>query len=138
MAVAAGGTVVAADQLVKSVQDEEDQDYRLVKAAISAVVAVGAYEIVKRDENKDRPDDAALTTVIYSRSHHHDDRDDYYRHHHHHRDEPALDPPRHTRHLIEEAAGAYGLGRDDWSWLDFLCGFPVFSLLSHESRKRQH
>ncbi|GAB1200030.1 hypothetical protein APSETT444_009390 [Aspergillus pseudonomiae] len=49
-AVAAGGTVYAADQLVKSFdKDDEDTTSHLLKAAVGAAVAVGALEMLNKD-----------------------------------------------------------------------------------------
>ncbi|KAF3479588.1 uncharacterized protein GIQ15_06564 [Arthroderma uncinatum] len=52
-AVGAGGAVVAAHELIRSVEDRDDHEERnahLIKAAIGAATAVGAYELLRRDK----------------------------------------------------------------------------------------
>ncbi|KAE8356866.1 hypothetical protein BDV28DRAFT_144779 [Aspergillus coremiiformis] len=53
-AVAAGGAVYAADQLIKSFDDDDDDSSttsHLLKAAVGAAVAVGALEMLNHDEH---------------------------------------------------------------------------------------
>jgi hypothetical protein len=93
VAAAALGSVYAASELGKAIQDHEGGgNEHWVKAAIGATVAVGAYEMLSRKQN---------TTPGH----------DHHSHYNHHSEHEAS-PPHHTRHLLEEAAGAYSLGKE--------------------------
>ena len=51
-AVAAGGTVYAADQLVKSFdEDDNSTNEHILKAAVGAAVAIGALELLHQDNH---------------------------------------------------------------------------------------
>jgi len=114
-AVAAGGAVYSANELMKTINDDDkgDTSSHLLKAAVGAAVAVGAYEMMRRsaEDGSEYP-------------HHH--------HHHHHgepgeprvterrpssgssRSRSSSNPrlPGHTRHPIEEVGSAYSLGKE--------------------------
>ena len=102
--IAAGGGVVAADQIMQAVRDHKDhhpQDAtaHYVKAAIAGAVAIGAYEMLKKDEGRTTQGERV---VIKSDE---DEIDIEEREQHH------GNGPHHGRHLLEEALGAYALGR---------------------------
>jgi len=99
----------------------EDATAHYVKAAIAAAVAVGAYEMLKRDEE---------ARGIWTSQHHGEDGehrpharfDDYERERERgvefarersrsRSHSEGGDNPAHDRHLLEEAVGAYALGR---------------------------
>jgi hypothetical protein len=87
----ATGAVIAADQITKSITSEDHKVSHLSKAAIGAAVAVGAYELLRRQsEEKETP-----------RHQHHPRSRSSSPHHEHH-----------ERHLAEEIIGAYGLGKE--------------------------
>jgi len=92
----ATGAVVAVDQIAKGLESEDHTVSHLSKAAVSAAVAIGAYELLRKQREEEHDD-----------QHHH--------HHHHHRDiSPASDVtrPPHDHHLVKEIIGAYGLGKE--------------------------
>lgn len=87
VAAAALGSVYAANELGKALNDHDNKDAtpHYLKALVGAAVAVGAYEMA-RNKTKDGND-------------------------------PPLggesgEPPHHGRHLLEEAVAAYALGKD--------------------------
>jgi hypothetical protein len=49
----ATGAVLAADQIMKSINSEEHAVSHLVKAGIGDAVAIGAYELLLRAQNED-------------------------------------------------------------------------------------
>jgi len=87
----ATGAVIAADQIAKSIDSEEHKVAHLSKAAIGAAVAIGAYELLRREsEGQEVP-------------------------HYRHRSRSRSSSPHHEhheRHLAEEIVGAYGLGKE--------------------------
>lgn len=101
----AGGGVLAADQIMQAIRDNRDhhpQDAtpHYIKAAIAGAVAIGAYEMLKKDEERSGHRDHV---VIKSDD---DEIDIEERERHRRGSEPG-----HGRHLLEEALGAYALGR---------------------------
>jgi len=93
-AVLAGSGVVAADQIMQAVRDHKDHHpddatAHYIKAAIAGAVAIGAYEMLKKDEGGTKRD---VYEIDIEETHHGTE-------------------PGHGRHLIEEALGAYALGR---------------------------
>lgn len=105
VAAAALGSVYAANELGKALADhhEEATDHYL-KATVGAAVAVGAYHQLPKKADRRRKQgadsmsssDDGMQHPCQSPSDHHND--------HHH--------PHHRRHLLEEAAGAYSLGKE--------------------------
>jgi hypothetical protein len=55
LAVGATGAVVAANELLKMTDEEDNKTASLLKAGVAAAVAVGAYELLKRAEEKGEP-----------------------------------------------------------------------------------
>lgn len=129
-AVAAASVVGVADQIMRGVHDNKDHrpsdaQSHYIKAAIAGAIAIGAFEMLKKDEPQARgtseyTDDSeynrdAIRTGSYSRSrsrsrsqsrsrsssrrrHHHDAAK--YKHH-----------SDNTKDLIAQTVGAYSLGR---------------------------
>ena len=124
LAAAATSTVITADQLMKAIEasHEGKNDHakkHLGYAAVGAAVAVGAMELLRRDELRKRHEDSDSedeVVVVDADSHHH---------HHHHGDYHDTEivhvsprsgrdhePKGHKRRLAEEIAGAYSLGQE--------------------------
>ena len=96
--------VVAADQIMQAVRDHrdhhpEDAPAHYVKAAIAGAVAIGAYEMLRKDEERTRDKDRIVIKGG-------DDEIDIEEKEPNHSTGPA-----HGRNLLEEALGAYALGR---------------------------
>jgi hypothetical protein len=94
LAVGATGAVLALDQAEHAIDSEEHQLNHALKAAIGAAVAIGAYELLHRDDtaSKKQPNGHSKpkpTTQSGS---------------------PHL--KHHDRHLAEEVLGAYYLGKE--------------------------
>ena len=124
-AFVAGSSVIAADQIMQAIRDEKRQHPRdanthYIIAAIAGAVAVGAYEWLKRDEE----------AKGNGPSHQHGEHGEHGGHRHHkHLDDKQQhefveerrrrswsgsdggDNLGHAMHLLEEAVGAYALGR---------------------------
>jgi hypothetical protein len=118
-ALAASG-VLTADELMKAVQSSHDRrdgasKKHLTHAAIAAAVAIGAFELLRRDEKKEQMDGAfeKVTEIDEEASEFEGDR---YRHQHessHHSLHSQDHSPRgHKRRLLEEIGGAYALGEE--------------------------
>ena len=139
MAAVATSSVLTVDQLMRAMEASHEGKKDHVKkhlgyAAIGAAVAIGAMELLRRDnraeneeEEDERYDDDAVVVVDTHRHGNHG-------HHHHHEDEEEdeqvvihqrprrgrdrdherrdREPAGHTRRLAEEIAGAYSLGRE--------------------------
>ena len=96
LAVGATGAVMAIDQIMKSLDSKDHTDSHLVKAGIGAAVALGAYELLKRDGlNTPSRRRSISSSKSGSRSR-----------------SPSLQPEKHDRHLFEEIIGAYSLGKE--------------------------
>ncbi len=54
LAVGATSAIVAADQLLQATDPDEDKASHLVKAGIGAAIAIGAFELLRRQNEKDR------------------------------------------------------------------------------------
>lgn len=124
-AIMAGSGVIAADQILEAIKDQrqhrgDDATSHYLKAGVAAAVAVGAYEMLKRDQ-EEREGREGLAPLREGRQHVHlgdDDRDwserDWERRSRSRSTGSGHSPdkdPHHLRHLAEEAAGAYALGR---------------------------
>ena len=128
LAGAATATVLTVDQLMRAIEashegKEDHAKTHLMYAGVGAAVAVGAMELLRRDEKRKRherdrsssSDDELDDDVEVIERHHHHDR-------HHHVDEEIVryepskprdhTPPGHKRRLAEEIAGAYALGQE--------------------------
>jgi hypothetical protein len=90
VAAAALGSVYAANELGKALDDhDKNQGEHILKAGVAAIVAIGAFEMLRRKMNE--PNGHPTSTKAH----------------------PTSDEPRHhKRHLVEEAAGAYALGKE--------------------------
>lgn len=108
-AAAALGSVYAANQFSQALQDEGDSTEHYVKAAVGTLVALGAYHKLSNKASHDSlPGHSSESHTDHHPRHHPD-------HSHHRRPSDSSDeytPPHHTRHLVEEAAGAYSLGKE--------------------------
>jgi hypothetical protein len=107
LAVGATGAVVAADQLLKMTDDEEDKTGHLLKASVGAAVAVGAWELLRRAEADGKPirrygDSSRSRSRSRSRS--------SSRNRSSSRSSQKI--KHHKRHVLEEVIGAYSLGRE--------------------------
>ena len=91
IAAAALGSVYAANELGKALNDHDDnnQTEHFLKASVAAVVAIGAFEMLRRkmDEQNGHP----TSTKAHPTS---------------------TEPRHHKRHVLEEAAGLYALGKE--------------------------
>ena len=108
LAAAALGSVYAANEFGKAIADnDEGAGDHYVKAAVGAAVAVGAFHQLQKKVSRES---------IETDGGHHPHVDHHGGHHerHSHHDEPARlgEPPHHTRHLLEEAAGLYSVGKE--------------------------
>lgn len=87
VAAAALGSVYAVNEFGKALADDTDgSDGRFIKAAVGAAVAVGAYHQLSKKADKIKKNGSNQNSDRY--------------------------PPHHSRHLLEEAAGAYALGKE--------------------------
>jgi hypothetical protein len=98
-AVLAASVIGMADEIMEGVRDNRDDlkseaRSHYVKAAIAGAIAIGAFEMLKKDEHLD---DGA---------HHHP-----HPHSKHHKGKHHVDGDGHARDLVAEALGAYSLGR---------------------------
>ncbi|KAL6247509.1 hypothetical protein RBB50_005855 [Rhinocladiella similis] len=132
VAAAALSSVYAANELGKALTEEDRHELsdHYLRAAIGAAVAVGAFYQLqkKRDRGRDYDHDYRYDNDCDRESGDADSDDEHIdqerredsreRHHHHHNRNPRYhyhehsDPPGHGRHLLEEAAGAYSLGKE--------------------------
>src|SRR5947209_19815957 len=94
IAAAALGSVYAANELGKAINDHDDNDTdHFVKAAVAATVAIGAFEMLRR---KNEPhhhhsgSNGSTNATVYPKS---------------------SDPKHHKRYMEEEPAAVYALGR---------------------------
>ncbi|KIW59463.1 hypothetical protein PV05_03910 [Exophiala xenobiotica] len=106
LAAAALGSVYAANELSKALTDEDAHDNtdHYLRAAVGAAVAVGAYHQLQKKRHHDDSDSSSDEDDHIHKEHREHSGE---KHHHHH-----PDPPGHGRHLLEEAAGAYSLGKE--------------------------
>jgi hypothetical protein len=108
LAVGATGAVVAADELLKMTDEEDSKTASLLKAGVGAAVAIGAYELLRRAEEKGEP--------IYrgfSRSRSRSRSRSPSRHRSSsHASHSSQQVKHHKRHVLEEVIGAYSLGRE--------------------------
>ncbi|OAL38017.1 hypothetical protein AYO20_02850 [Fonsecaea nubica] len=108
-AMAASG-VYAANELGKAVaEDYKDANEHYVKAAVGAAVAVGAFHLLQK-QKREREEDEYISSSDEEQHHRHSPRPRRHSHHEHHHEH--LEGPGHTRRLLEEAVGAYSLGKE--------------------------
>lgn len=104
---ASASAVYGADHLLKATShdDEESKTSHLVKASVAAVVAIGAFELLRRGQLPSRSRSRSR-----SRSFSPDDRSrERSKSHHSGR---SGDERHHKAHLTEQVIGAYALGKE--------------------------
>jgi len=104
-AVAAAGVVTAADQIMQAIRDNKEKHPdrakpHYVKAAIAGAIAIGAFEMLRKENRPDHHESS------HSEHHKHSDGHHERSHVEHHGNEDG-----HTTDLAAEALGAYALGR---------------------------
>lgn len=117
LAVGATNAIVAADQLLQATE-EEDRKSHLVKAGIGAAIAVGALELLRRQNEKEDREPrkprrsgsyerfrSRSPSASYSRSRSGSDSGDRSR-------SRSSHVKHHKRHVVEEIIGAYSLGKE--------------------------
>ncbi|OAP64595.1 hypothetical protein AYL99_00567 [Fonsecaea erecta] len=110
VAAMAGSGVYAANELGKAVaEDYKDASDHYVKAAVGAAVAVGAFQLLKK-QKREREEDDYASSDDEEHHHRHEPRPRRHSHHEHHHEHS--ESPGHTRRLLEEAVGAYSLGKE--------------------------
>ena len=123
LAAAATSTVITVDQLMKAIEashegKEDHAKKHLGYAAVGAAVAVGAMELLRRDELRKRHEESGSEDEVVVV-----DADSHRRHHHHDCHDVEIvhvspksgrdhEPKGHKRRLAEEIAGAYSLGQE--------------------------
>lgn len=111
LAVGATGAVVAADELLK-MTDEDDKTASLLKAGVAAAVAIGAYELVKRAEEKGEPIYRGFSRSRSRSKSRSPSRHRSRSHSNASHTSQSSQVKHHKRHVLEEIIGAYSLGRD--------------------------
>ncbi|KIW92696.1 uncharacterized protein Z519_06543 [Cladophialophora bantiana CBS 173.52] len=113
-AVMAVSGVYAANELGKAVTEDypKDANEHYVKAAVGAAVAVGAFHLLKKQKPKRPREEGELEEYTDT-----SDEEEYHRHeprrrYSHHEHEHHHEAPGHNRRLLEEAVGAYSLGKE--------------------------
>lgn len=114
LAVGATGVVVAADELLKMTDDEDSKSASWVKAGVAAAVAVGAYELLRRADERGEPINRSFSR---SRSRSRSRSPTRHRSSSHasqasHASHTSQKIKHHKRHVMEEVIGAYSLGRE--------------------------
>jgi hypothetical protein len=120
VAALATSGVLTADELMKAVQSSHDRSEgaskkHLTHAAIAAAVAVGAFELLRRDEKKQKKKDLIRESTdsdeeaLEFEGDRHRNQQDTSHHSRHSRDHS---PQSHKRRLLEEIGGAYALGEE--------------------------
>jgi hypothetical protein len=93
LAIGATGAIVAIDQVEHAIDSEEHQLNHALKAAVGAAVAIGAFELLRRDDNSAKQSNKQPKPKSTARS-------------------GSPRPEHHDRHLVEEVLGAYALGKE--------------------------
>ncbi|EPS40994.1 hypothetical protein H072_5148 [Dactylellina haptotyla CBS 200.50] len=129
LGTAAIGSVYALDQIFEGIQSEQDGESsdansHYLKAAASAAIAIGAYEMLRRERKKQKHQERAQEK--HHHTHHSEetieveviessDSGDDHRLIEYHPKRSSIhhkeDPGRHRR-MVEEMAGVYALGRE--------------------------
>jgi hypothetical protein len=105
--------VYGANQLLKATEPDEDKTNHLVKAGIAALVAIGAFEMLRRSELSQNDPDYRPRSRSRSRSFSPDDRSrDRSSSHHSGRSGRSHEVRHHKAHIAEEVIGAYALGKE--------------------------
>ncbi|KAE9381028.1 hypothetical protein N431DRAFT_538824 [Stipitochalara longipes BDJ] len=100
------GAVVAADELLKMTDEEDNKTASLLKAGVAAAVAVGAYKLLRRAEEKGEPVYQGFSRSRSPSRH----RSRSYSNASHASQSSQI--PHHKRHVLEEVIGAYSLGKE--------------------------
>jgi hypothetical protein len=120
VAALATSGVLTVDELMKAVQSSHDRcegasKKHLTHAAITAAVAVGAFELLRRDEKRQKKNDGTRESTESDdeafefegdRGRNQQDTS------HHHRHSRDHSPRSHKRRILEEIGGAYALGEE--------------------------
>ena len=93
LAAGATGAVLAIDQVEQAIDSEEHQLNHALKAAIGAAVAIGAYELLRHNDNSAKQPNGQPKPKSTTKS-------------------GSPHPKHHDRHLAEEVMGAYALGKE--------------------------
>ncbi|KAH8651323.1 hypothetical protein BX600DRAFT_441756 [Xylariales sp. PMI_506] len=126
-AVVAGGAVTMADQIMQAIRDDSHHDKHetqshYLKAAIAGAIAVGAYEMLKRDE-ADNPYSLDTGSLDHENHGHH-------KHGSHASQQTTQTHPvnkdGHTKDIMAEVLGAYSLGRQMMGHRDH----PIIKLIA--------
>ncbi|KAF4631135.1 hypothetical protein G7Y89_g6999 [Cudoniella acicularis] len=118
LALGATGAVLAADQLVKTIDSTEHKTSHLVKAGIGAAVAVGAWELLRRAEADGSPYKYPLRGRSVSRSRSEFSSRSQSRSRTRSRsrsrgyERKKKEGKHHDRQLVEEIIGAYSVGKE--------------------------
>jgi len=122
-AVMATSVVSMADEIMQAVRENrehhpENSQSHYLKAAIAAAIAVGAFQMLKKDEHLEEREEHSHHGHAGHRARTVGDRvviykDDHPQHSEHkdHKDHHEHSSSGHTRDMITEALGAYALGR---------------------------
>ncbi|KIX99455.1 uncharacterized protein Z520_05031 [Fonsecaea multimorphosa CBS 102226] len=109
-AMAASG-VYAANELGKAISDDyKDASDHYMKAAVGAAVAVGAFQLLQKQKRKREEDEYDSSEDEEHHHRRHEPRPRRYSDHEHRHE--YSESPGHTRRLLEEAVGAYSLGKE--------------------------
>jgi hypothetical protein len=120
VAALATSGVLTADELMKAVQSSHDRHdgaskKHLTHAAITAAVAVGSFELLRRDEKKEKRNDNIRESTEREEEAFEFEGDRYRNQQdtsHHSRHSRDRSPRSHKRSLLEEIGGAYALGEE--------------------------
>lgn len=119
LAAAATSTVLTVDQLMRAIEashegKEDHAKKHLGYAAVGAAVAIGAMELLRRDERRKRGSDSSSDNededIEMIERHDHEGHDKVVKYVH----SPGIQrtPSGHKRRLAEEVVGAYALGQE--------------------------
>jgi hypothetical protein len=99
LAIGATGAALATDQVIKSIESDDDRMDHLIKAGVGAAVAIRAYEMLRRERERSasptRDRRHSVSSSMHSRL-----------------SSKASNPPHHDRHILEEIISAYSLGKE--------------------------
>jgi hypothetical protein len=103
---------VAVDQIMKTFSSEEHKTQHAVKAAIGTAVAIGAFELLRREEEKERQGGRRRSSSGHRRSSSVRRRSSSVQRWGSSSRSRSPSPRNHFRHLAEEVLGAYGVGKE--------------------------
>ncbi|EPE33132.1 hypothetical protein GLAREA_06144 [Glarea lozoyensis ATCC 20868] len=105
----ASGAVVAVDQIMKTFSSEEHKTQHAVKAAIGTAVAIGAFELLRREEEEGG---RRRSSSVRRRSSSVGRRSSSVQRRGSSSRSRSPSPKHHFRHIAEEVLGAYGIGKE--------------------------